>query len=229
MHDVKFTSNQYLGQDGGAVFVLLQGNLPGKRNFYFLVKECQFVNNTSPDHGAALFIYTEDFSNGIIRLEDALFNQNIAGSSVIYIMHGSTHCNSYNTYEDNNKLLQVNNSTFINNAASSMYLSACNVSFLGTLLFKNNTADNGGAMYLNQGATVSIYDGANIQFIANTAAQNGGAIYVDLLCKNINYYYGDPKVFPILIHLLYMAPRLLTTRQELLVIQYISMYKGFAQ
>ena len=38
-------------------------------------------------------------------------------------------------------------------------------------------------MYLNQGTTVTIDDEANIRFISNTAALNGGAIYVDLLCN----------------------------------------------
>ena len=69
-----------------------------------------------------------------------------------------------------------------NNLASVMYLSACDVRLLRTVLFKNNTGENGGAIYLNQGTIVSIDNQAVVQFIANTATLNGGAIYVDCKC-----------------------------------------------
>ena len=55
----------------------------------------------------------------------------------------------------------------------------------GVVLFKNNTAENGGAIYLDQGSTVTIGNGAIVQFISNTATLNGGAIYVDFLCSNL--------------------------------------------
>ena len=191
MHDVKFTSNQYLGRYGGALYVYLVGDFPSKSNFSIYTKQCQFVSNKSPAHGAALFIYTEDFNDGSILVEDTHFDQNVAGSSVAYIRQDGS-----SQHNDNSKLLQVNASTFTNNVASSMYLSACDVEFLGKILFMNNTADNGGAMYLNQGTTVRIKNIANTQFIANTAAQNGGAIYVDFLCDSLNgnaetFYYNS--------------------------------------
>ena len=196
MHDVKFTSNQYLGRYGGALYIYLRGAFPSNSNFCIFAKQCQFVSNKSPDHGAALFVYTEYFDNGSVRVEDTHFDQNMAGSSVAYIRQdGSTQHN------DKSNLLQVNTSTFTNNVASSMYLSACDVEFLGKILFMNNTADNGGAMYLNQGTKVRIDDKANIQFIANTAAENGGAIYVDFLCNSLNgnaetfYYYNASSIY----------------------------------
>ena len=76
----------------------------------------------------------------------------------------------------------VSTSNFTNNIGSSMYLSACDMKLSGNVLFKNNTAENGGALYLNQETTVTIDDEANVQFTGNTATLNGGAIYVDFLC-----------------------------------------------
>ena len=75
--------------------------------------------------------------------------------------------------------LLVNSTIFANNVANAMYLSSCNVKLSGVILFENNTAENGGAMYLNQGTSVAIYNDAIIQFVGNTAIVNGGAIYVD--------------------------------------------------
>ena len=173
---VDFTSNEYLGRDGGALFFLLRGS----SNSYYdiLLEECEFVDNKSPGHGAALNIYTEDFDISSIEIVNTSFNRNIAGSSVVYIAQESF-------LLDSNKILQVNTSSFTNNVASSMYLSACDMHLSGVVLFKNNTAENGGAIYLDQGSTVTIGNGATVQFIANTATLNGGAIYVDLLCSNL--------------------------------------------
>ena len=50
----------------------------------------------------------------------------------------------------------------------------------GNMLFENNTADNGGAMYIDETSTVEIGDGANVSFIENSAVLHGGAIFVEL-------------------------------------------------
>ena len=175
MSMVNFTSNQYTAGNGGALYFLL---FDTNRNCNIFVKECEFVNNKSPGHGAALYIYTGYSNKCHLQIADTLFDRNIAGNSVVYIAQDGFS-------RDNNMLVQLNTSTFKNNVASSLYLSACDMHLSGILLFKNNIAENGGAMYLNQGTTVTIDDGATVQFIANTATLNGGAIYVDFLCGNI--------------------------------------------
>ena len=172
-----FTSTQCLGRDGGALYIFYIGN--GNSNCYILLKECEFVSNQSPGHGAASYFSIVNFLDASIEIGDTSFDHNMAGNSIVYVtQHG---------FERNNNIeLKLNNSVFTNNAASSMYLSACDVKFLGFVLFKNNTAENGAAMYLNHETTVTFYNGANIQFITNTATVNGGAIYVDLMCKSFD-------------------------------------------
>ena len=185
---VNFTSNQYLGHDGGALFVFLLDT----NNSYIHIEDCQFVRNESPGHGAALLIFVEGFNDGCLQIRNTRFDQNTGGSSVVYITQD--YGNDYNID------LKVNTSTFVNNVGSSMHLSACDVEFSGVLMFKNNTAENGGALYLNQGTTIAVGNETTIQFIANTAAQNGGAIYVDFLCDDfLNYpntfsYDPDPSL-----------------------------------
>ena len=169
MHMVKFTSNKYLAHS--ALCILLESN--NNNDSKISVKECEFVSNISPGNGVVLHIYTLFFEDVYVQIEDTSFDQNIAGNSVVYII----------TQEEyGNIQVYLNDSAFTNNIASSMYLSKCDLILSGTILFKNNTAENGAAMYLDQGTTVAIDDGATVQFIANKATLNGGAIYVDLRC-----------------------------------------------
>ena len=176
IHMVNFTSNQYLGGNGGALYILLFSDT----NTYsrILIKECEFVSNQSPGHGAVLYVLTNYSNDGYLQMVDTTFDQNIAGNGVVYIAQDGFSWG-------NNIHVRLNTSTFTNNVGSSMYLSACDMHLSGNLLFKNNRGENGGAIYLNQRTTVTVDNEATIQFIANTATLNGGAIYVDFLCGNI--------------------------------------------
>ena len=180
---VNFTSNQYTGYDGGALFIFLRDEKNFSVSYDIRLEKCKFVSNVSPGHGAALYIYSEDFRTSSIDIIDTRFDQNIASSSIVYIEQ------LVRNSEEDRIQVQLNSSTFTNNIASSMYLSSCDVTLSGVILFKNNTAENGGAMYINQGTRVAIHDGAIIQFIDNSAMMNGGAIYVDFLCNKDNIFY----------------------------------------
>ena len=182
---VNFTSNKYLGHSGGALYSFIES-----KNVTIILEKCQFVSNLSPGDGAALLLYTKEFDQCNIRMVNTHFDQNKADGSVVYIAQDDS-------TQGSNIALEVNTSTFTNNVASSMYLTGCDVQFSGVLLFKNNTAENGGAMYLDQGTTVTIENETTVQFIANTATLNGGAIYVDVFCDKIGgddantFFYTD--------------------------------------
>ena len=51
MYMVNFTTSNYSGPVGGALYILLTGNTDS--NFNIHVKECHFISNVSPGHGAA--------------------------------------------------------------------------------------------------------------------------------------------------------------------------------
>ena len=172
MYMVSFTYNRRLGYDVSALYVLLADNNDSE----IFLNSCKFVGNQSPGHGAALYFDGENINDAHIQIEDTEFTQNRAGSSVVYITQGGL--------TNNNVKVTINASTFANNVGSSMYLSACDLKMSGVVVFKNNRAENGGAMYLNYGTTVAIDNKATIQYIGNRATLNGGAIYVDLLYCN---------------------------------------------
>ena len=140
--------------------------------------QCNTQYTGYDDESVIYILFGEAFKCAYIKMQYTNFDQNKRDNSVVHIATkqiGSTR---------NRIKLLVNTSTFTNNIGSPMYLSTCDVKLSGNLLFKNNTAENGGALYLNQGTTVTIDDKATVQFIGNTAILNGGAIYVDLLCDN---------------------------------------------
>ena len=174
-----FIYNQY---SGCALYISpLDGN-----NSTILLKKGDFVNNQSPAQGTVLYFHVKNYA--YIQIQDINFNENIGDSGIVYI-------NTIQSDFPHNNIkikLIVNTLTFTNNFGSSMFLSACDMEMSGILLFKNNTAENGGALYLTQGTTVTIDDEATIQFIGNTATLNGGAIYVNLLC---NIFQQDTDIF----------------------------------
>ena len=164
---VNFMSNQYtyLGYTGGALTLSFPCE-NGKRHS-ILIDECKFVNNSSPDGpGAALYINTEN-ENDFIQIANTIFDPNMGGSNIVSLQ-GPLHPLQLQ--------VTINASNFTNNVASSMYLSSCDVQLSGVVSFKCNKGENGGAMYLNQGTTVTIDDEASVRFFDNTASLNGGAI-----------------------------------------------------
>ena len=60
-----------------------------------------------------------------------------------------------------------------------MYLSQCYIALIGGILFSNNTADNGAALYLDYESSTVIING-QLQFVNNSAAYYGGAVFVKL-------------------------------------------------
>ena len=164
---VKVMSNKCLGDNGGTVNIRFDASYQDIKAV--LIEECEFFNNTSTysDHGTALYIsYDNDYSNEqpSISIQNSKFHYNHGHYSVIYL---------YNMY------LVVRSSNFTDNTASSIYLLNSNLECTGTVIFANNTAGNGGAVYMAQGSQL-FFRRTNVQFINNLATEYGGAIQIDL-------------------------------------------------
>ena len=183
MSMVNFTYNQNFGRDGGALAV----SLPFKNGSYhrIFITGCRFIINKSSGHGAAMYIDTQNDCDDI-QITNTTFEQNVGGYSVVYLK-GFLRPFIPNCRVNYNRPVIINSSTFTDNIGSSLYLSSCNVKLSGSLLFSNNRAENGGAIYVNQETIIYIDDEVAVQFFANKAKLNGGAIYVDLVCS---YYYA---------------------------------------
>ena len=103
------------------------------------------------------------------------------------------HCMSL--YQANVFLTSMN---FTGNIGACLYLLRCNLFLNDSILFDNNLADKGAAIYMDQRTNVSISDGSTVQFSKNSALV-GGAIFVDLsvVCLQngvVFYMTGNAKV-----------------------------------
>ena len=164
-------SNNYAGDMGAAVYV----NDYDKHGLDMSISECQFVNNSSPGIGAALYINTRDVVlKPNIMISNCIFHENYADDSIIFLV------GSY---------VLVTTSNFTSNIGSSIHLFLCNIVF-ELILFINNTASNGAAIYVDQESIVAVATGAVLHFTNNIAIQHGGAIYVNLPynCPELSFF-----------------------------------------
>jgi len=163
--------NQYLGNAGGVIYTQISssGNL-------ILVDQCTFSNVSSSGRGAVMYVDAINSKHSAdVKIINSTFGNTVAGDSSIYIQ-GSVD----NTEISYKTKISLQSSQFSNNIGSSLRLSACSLYFSGNVMFINNTADNGGALYLSQDVDVGSADGTIVQFVNNKVLERGGAIYVEL-------------------------------------------------
>ena len=175
-YSVTFSSNVYSGITGGALFL----KPANSENDVFMI-DCLFHNNSGYGEGAAFYYADGVTSNSglyqtIIQLTGVDFIANKAGNSVVYIAGNSINYTQIKVRDANIH--------FINNMGTALHISMCMVEFHFYVLFENNTANTGGALYLEQGTQIYFeYGSSNILlFVNNIATQYGGAIYIDLPC-----------------------------------------------
>ena len=176
---VFFIANNYLGITGGALF-LKTANAENDVS----INDCVFQNNNGLGQGAAFYVADGVMSNSMlyqtfIRFTGVTFNNNTAGSSVVYIGGGSV----------NTTRVTAEGTHFINNNGTALHLFVSQITFYTYVFFKNNFANSGAALYLEQGSQIYFdikYSTIIVQFVNNTASQYGGAIYTDLpsTCPN---------------------------------------------
>ena len=179
---VRLMSNTYLKNTGGAVYIqysnyISQSNLT--------IEECEFFNNTSL-RGAALCIEKYSYKESTFTIIASKIYQNTADDSVIYIDSKSP---------QNIITVIVKLCNFTNNIGSSIHLLECNL-FCENVTFANNSADNGAALYIDQGTFVTFDEGGTTQFINNSAVEHGGAVYIYLVynCFSPPFSYNDSSV-----------------------------------
>ena len=176
---VFFISNKYLGNTGGALFL----STSNADNDVF-IEDCVFQYNSGLGQGAALYVADGVMSNlyvyqTIIQCKDVIFTSNIAAHSVVYFEGGIF----------NSTQVAIEDTHFTNNIGNGLHLFMSQLTFYGCMIFENNTANSGAALYLEQGSQVYFgdkYAPVIILFSNNTATCYGGAIYADLpsTCPN---------------------------------------------
>ena len=165
---VNMTSNRYLGSIGGAIYI--HYDIAYSSNVV-IFEECKFFNNTS-SRGAAFYIDNGDNNMfTILHIISSTIYSNIADDSIIYFNHMN---------------VTIKSSNFTENIGNSMYLLLSNLQ-CDDVIFANNAADNGAALYLDQGSLIDVGDNIRVQFTNNSAVEHGGAIYVNLV---YDYHYS---------------------------------------
>ena len=134
------------------------------------INNCNFVNNSQyRDHGTVIHYYssiTKDFTpNFEFNINNCKFSHNKHAKSLIYIESG---------FEHNSAMLC--NSIFQHNKGVSIFLVNKKLGLNGKILFQNNNAEDGTAIYISDYSTVVFGENSNVMFIHNYADNAGGAI-----------------------------------------------------
>ena len=181
---VNVMSNKHLANYGRKEGIVnIQFSLSNQHNSV-IFEECEFFNNTSVSN------------YGIFSIGN---NDDTIAHTTITILNSKIHHNhgDGNIISLSNMQVAIESSNFTDNVASTIYLVNSKLEFAGTVVFANNTADNGGALYIEQGSHISFYTTTVIQFINNLATEYGGAMYIDVFydftyCSKVfNDYYRD--------------------------------------
>ena len=137
------------------------------------------VGSNSVGQGTGiLFYYAGLGKNGksSVKIESCNIMGNIGSRSVVYFVNDIGY--EQNLFFINQ--LTIMSSNFTNNFGSALYFSRSNVTFEGYLLFSNNSALSGGAIYFSVNSQATIAEESTIELVNNYASQYGGAVYIDL-------------------------------------------------
>ena len=163
---------------------------------------CNFFDNVMEYSSIVNFLMVND---SVINISLCNFYNN-SGDNILNIamISGSTinmlQCNLYDnvgnsfSFHDNSIVsiamdsesnafcnVMIISSNFTGNKiGSAIRVSKCFLNFYSSILFQNNFARSGAALYISEGSQINVDDGSSMQFINNTASLRGGAIYIDL-------------------------------------------------
>ena len=169
------------------------------KTFFFMIN-CEFVDNRYHKNSAVIHVDVSAASDvNFITITNTQFQNNAGGTSIVHI---SVH--SIIVHNPIDKVvvvpvtkvnLIIQNTNFINNSGSALYLDHCHLYLEGKIMFINNTADNGAAIYMKDGSTANFQRNSMVYFIHNTALLYGGAIYFIYESDFSLRYYSAFKTF----------------------------------
>ena len=175
---VQISSTNYTNNTNGALKLLIGTTGSSKVTFHRLTvmgnkgtfAEDIVVGDGGTNQGAGILVILNSMLASTVSLSFCnVYGNNGNESSIVYMEMSA-----------DNQEVSVISSNFTNNVGSALYLSHCAVEFRGRILFMNNSAGRGAAMYLNQGTQIAIKENSAITFDRNIVNQWGGAVYIEL-------------------------------------------------
>ena len=147
--------------------------------FQCKITNCHFFN--SSDTIPVLSIhnktpYLKNPNSTETQIINSTFTDNRNGGSVINLVYDD------DGYPPLGKV-QLSSTTFANNIDNdnTFYLCYCNLIISNKTVFKGNSAIKGAGIFLTNYSTVTLHSHAEMEFIDNTAALGGGAIYAEYI------------------------------------------------
>ena len=185
--NINFTSNKYSRYNGEVLLIENNGDCSLPLLYHNTnLTNCTFYNNSAFDH--VVFLNIIENSNNEhedymcrVQLHKCTFDNNFGGESILYV-HEPT-----NLANVNSGVLMIDNSIFSNNKGKALYLSITKFQLIRAVLFINNTANSGAAIYFEEVHFISS-DNANLYLINNSAEQKGGALYFNLVTDHCNVF-----------------------------------------
>ena len=146
---------------------------------------CNFLYNKQYEgHGTAIHYSSNDIlinSSLKLMITGCNFFHNEKAESIIYFGHLST-LTKFCEY------LELQNSKFHDNIGVPIYLSNQDLHINRNAEFNNNTAENGGGIFISNHSNIIFHKSATVNFTSNTATNNGGAIF---LTNHSNILFKD--------------------------------------
>ena len=191
LFNVNFTSNNY-SRHGGEVLRIENNEFCSHLNIEATTGliNCTFENNTALDH--VIFLHSKNDVtdehhdiNYITKISECNFENNYGGKSIVYIVGPTSSSGSSMT---------LDNSTFSNNKGTALFVTYLKFLFMRTILFANNAADSGAAIYFDGIQSISSGN-ADVQFDNNFAEHRGGALYFNLVTNHCNVFTTPINAF----------------------------------
>ena len=133
------------------------------------IKDCYFTQSNSFGQGSAIHYSSETVTNPPLSLiiNNCSFTSNGPTGSVVYVSSPTR-----NTRPN----LFVQDSVFVNNLGVPIFLSSVELHFLGSVLFRQNTAYSGGGIFSIN--SIVHFDNCSVEFYSNSSPENGGAVFL---------------------------------------------------
>ena len=176
---LQISSTNYTNNVNGALKLLVSNPGSSKVRLHRLMvvgnkgtfAEDRVIGNDATDQGTGMLIVLRNKFTSEINMSHCIIHSNTGNeSSILYITILAV----------DSAMVSIISSNFTNNVGSALYLLDCNVQFGGHILFMNNSAGRGAAIYLGQGSQIAIKENSAVEFNRNVAKHQGGAVYVEL-------------------------------------------------
>ena len=146
-----------------------------------IIKYCRFLYNKEYRGQGTAIHYSTSISYVNLTVANCEFSANSYAKSVVYF--GPSFTNNLSTSD-----IHIQDCSFNCNSGVPIYLSNQKLDISGKMEFVNNTAENGGGIYISDYSKVIFHNTTSAKFVHNVAYNNGGAIY---LTNHSNILFKD--------------------------------------